>query len=106
MRFSMLLISSVAPSATSSIEIASLAFLAAISSPLTSDFMRVEIASPAASSLAEFIRRPVESRSIAVPMALSLRRIAFAASVAETFVLITLIFLTSISLVYAAKALL
>ena len=91
MRMSILLISSVAPSATSSIEIASFAFLDAIVNPLTTAFMRDEIASPAASSLAELIRCPVESRSIAVDICLSLRPSAFAAIVDEILVFITVI---------------
>jgi hypothetical protein len=47
------------------------------------------IANPAASSPAELIRFPVDSRSIAVPIALSFLAIALDASVALTFVLIT-----------------
>jgi hypothetical protein len=47
-------------------EIASFAFLDAIVKPLTIAFIRDEIARPAASSFAELIRRPVESRSMAV----------------------------------------
>ena len=62
----MLLISSVAPSATSNIEIASFAFFDAIVKPLTTAFIRDEIARPAASSFAELIRKPVESLSMAV----------------------------------------
>jgi len=48
-----------------------------------------DIASPAASSLAELIRLPVDNRSIAVLIALSFLAIAFDASVALTFVFIT-----------------
>jgi uncharacterized membrane protein len=47
------------------------------------------MASPAASSAAELIRLPVDSRSIAVLIALSFLDTAFDARVALTFVFIT-----------------
>jgi hypothetical protein len=64
----------------------------------------VAIARPAASSFAELMRRPVDRRSIETPIDLSFRATALAASVAETFVLITLIFLASISIVELFEA--
>ena len=51
--------------------------------------MRSAMASPAASSLAELIREPVESRSIAWDMARSFRFIASRAIIEEVFVLMT-----------------
>jgi hypothetical protein len=53
--------------------------------------MRLEMARPAASSDAEFIRWPVESRSIAWLIARSFFESAFAVTVAAVFVLITVI---------------
>ena len=55
-----------APSAVFTMLIASLALPIAALRPLICEVMRVEIASPAASSLAELIFLPVESCSIAV----------------------------------------
>ena len=53
--------------------------------------MRDEIAKPAASSFAELIRLPVDSRSIAVDIILSFDFNAFCVSSAFAFVLITVI---------------
>jgi len=70
-------------------EMPSLALRAACSKPFTWLAILADIASPAASSLAELIRLPVDNRSIAVLIALSFLAIAFDASVALTFVFIT-----------------
>jgi hypothetical protein len=53
------------------------------------------MARPAASSFAELMREPVDSRSIAVDMARSLRWIASLATNEEVFVLIIVIFSVS-----------
>jgi hypothetical protein len=85
-------------------EIASFALRTPIFRVDTWEVIRVEIARPAASSFAELMRRPVDRRSIETPIDLSFRATALAASVAETFVLITLIFLASISIVELFEA--
>jgi hypothetical protein len=66
-----------------------LAFRTAVSSPLICEVIRLEIAKPAASSAAEFILWPVESRSIVWLIARSFFESAFAVTVAAVFVLIT-----------------
>jgi hypothetical protein len=57
------------------------------------------MARPAASSLAELIRDPVESRSIAADMSLSLRFIAFRAIIEDVFVLITVMMKTPLEII-------
>ena len=89
------MISPSAPSAVWIIEIASLAFLAACSSPWICEVILLEIASPAASSPALLIRLPVDRRSIASFIARSFRANELAAIVADVFVLITVIMFTS-----------
>jgi hypothetical protein len=57
--------------------------------PRIADVIRVAIAKPAASSLAEFIRRPVDSRSIDCVLCVSEALAAFCAINALKFVLMT-----------------
>ena len=59
--------------------------------PRTCEVIEVAMARPAASSLAELMRLPVDRRSIAVPSALLADDDALAAFIALMFVLITLI---------------
>ena len=61
--------------------------------------MRSAMARPAASSLAELIRDPVESRSIAADMSLSLRFIASRAIIEDVFVLITVMMKTPLEII-------
>jgi hypothetical protein len=70
---------------------ASPAFLTPASKPLIWEVILEEMARPAASSFAEFIRLPVDSRSIAVFIDRSLRTRAFCATEALTLVLTELI---------------
>src|SRR5690606_6009083 len=70
MRCKILVDSSIAPSAVCAKEIPSLAFLIATPIPRTWEFRRLEICRPAASSLAELIRLPVDRRSMEVARAL------------------------------------
>jgi hypothetical protein len=72
-------------------EMPSFALRAACSRPSTCERILDAIASPAASSAAELILSPVDRRSIAVDIARSFLVIALDASVALTFVLITVI---------------
>jgi len=65
-RWSMLETSSIAPSAVCAMEIPSLALRIAAFKPRTWDSMRELMARPAASSLAELMREPVDKRSMAV----------------------------------------
>jgi hypothetical protein len=57
------------------------------------------MASPAASSLAELMRDPVESRSIAADIARSLRFIACRAIIEDVFVLITVMIKTPLEII-------
>ena len=61
--------------------------------------MRSAMARPAASSLAELIRDPVESRYIAADMSLSLRFIASRAIIEDVFVLITVMMKTPLEII-------
>jgi hypothetical protein len=89
MRVSIFDISWAAPSTVCSNEMASFAFRTAIFKPDVWADILSDIARPAASSLAELMREPVERRSIAVDMARSFRCIASLASNEAVFVLIT-----------------
>ena len=84
-------ISWVAPSAVCSNEMASFALRTAMFNPLTWADILSEIARPAASSLAELMREPVESRSIDCAIARSFRCIASLATNEAVLVLITVI---------------
>jgi len=66
MRWSMVVISSIAPSAVCIKEIPSLALRMATLKPRDWVSMRVAMFKPAASSLAELMRLPLDKRSIAV----------------------------------------
>ena len=61
--------------------------------------MRSAMARPAASSLAELIREPVERRSMAVDIARSLRFIASRAIIEDVFVLITVMIKTPLEII-------
>ena len=87
----MLVTSLSAPSAVCAMEMPSLALRMPWLMPRTCAVMLVAMARPAASSLAELMRLPVESRSMAVPRALLACDDALAAFIALMFVLITLI---------------
>jgi hypothetical protein len=73
------------------IEIASFALRAAMFKPEICPAIRLAIARPAASSFAELIRNPVESRSIEVDIARLFLPIASRAMFALMFVFITVI---------------
>jgi hypothetical protein len=75
--------------------IPSLALRAACCNPRICDVIRVSIASPAASSLAELILLPVDKRSMVRSIARSFVFIELAVTVAAVFVLITVMFLSS-----------
>jgi hypothetical protein len=87
----MLLISPVAPSTVCTIDIASFALRAAMFKPEICPAIRFDIASPAASSIAELIRNPVESRSMEVDIARLFLTMASRAMLALMFVFITVI---------------
>ncbi|VXC74854.1 hypothetical protein SPHINGOT1_130243 [Sphingomonas sp. T1] len=89
-RCSMLVTSSSAPSAVCAIEMPSFALRMPWFMPRTCAVIEVEMARPAASSLAELIRLPVDRRSIAVDSMFDALVEALAARSAETFVAITL----------------
>ena len=89
MRCNILLISLVAPSAVCSNETASPAFLTAWLSDLISAFIQEAMAMPAASSLEELMRLPVDIRSIATDKGRSFACSDALAIKALTFVLIT-----------------
>jgi hypothetical protein len=78
-----------APSAVCAIEIPSLAFFKEIPKPRIAEVIRVAIAKPAASSFAEFIRNPVDRRSIDCELCNSEALAAFCANKALKFVLMT-----------------
>ena len=90
-RCSMLVTSSSAPSAVCAIEMPSFALRMPWFMPRTCASIDVEIARPAASSLAELIRLPVDSRSIAVDSMSCALVDAFAARSAEMLEAITVI---------------
>src|SRR6195952_2878884 len=89
MRCIMLVTSLSEPSAVCAIEMPSLALRIAWLMPRTCEVIEVEMARPAASSLALLMRLPVDRRSIAVPSALPATDEAFAALMALILVLIT-----------------
>ena len=89
MRCSMFVTSPIALSAVCARLMPSLALRIATARPRTSAVMRCEIARPAASSLAELMRWPVESRSIAIERPIWDVRCPACAVSAERLVLIT-----------------
>ena len=93
-RCNMLVTSVIAPSAVCAILIPSLAFLMAMLRPRTCEVMRVLMAKPAASSLAELIFLPVDKRSMACDKATLLERIESPAINDLTLVLITVMIFT------------
>jgi hypothetical protein len=85
----MFVISPKEPSAVCATEMPSLAFRTAAFKPRISEVMRVVIANPAASSLAELILTPVESRSMEFCKAVEFLDNEFCESNELTLVLIT-----------------
>src|SRR4051812_28657425 len=87
----MLVTSLSAPSAVCASEIPSFALRIAWLMPRTCDVIELEIARPAASSLAELMRLPVDRRSMAVWRAALAIRLPFCARSADVLELITVI---------------
>ncbi|MNT15416.1 hypothetical protein D3C72_1504680 [compost metagenome] len=86
MRISMVLTSSNAPSAVCSIEVLFCVLRMATVMPLACARSRVAICRPAASSMAELMRKPVERRVIDVDSRDCARAAAFCAASAAVFV--------------------